>query len=383
MLSPAINGICSHSENSPRRQVYWVIAVASLTVAPWLLISDLRQSLFRTNFLPHFYCYLQNPWLIWTNVAADSLIGLSYFSISATIAYLVFKSRHTIPLHWLFLAFGTFIGACGTTHIMGAITVWIPLYVLSAALKVGTAVASVAAAVLLPLQVSYILTSVEKARQSESVTAQLRASEQRKDILLQEVHHRVKNNLALISSLFFLQSRCTRDPNALQIFRDMENRITAMALVHESLYSSEGLKEINFADFARKLSEEIAAAYDTTSCSDRLKIDLEPVVMGVDVALPCGLILNELVSNAFKHGLPNGKGEIVLTLRKEQHAKCTFSVEDSAVTDLSNIVVDKSKSLGLSLVRLLSQQIKANFAVVRTHSGNKASLQFTVPNNAN
>ena len=383
MPSPTTSGVHSCNENSPARQVYWIISVASLTIAPWLLVPSLRQSLFRTNFLPHFYCYLQNPFLIWATVTGDTLIGLAYFSISATIAYLVFKSRRTLPLHWLFLACGIFIAACGCTHIMEVLTIWVPMYVLSAVIKLWTAVTSLAAAVLLPLQVSYILISVEKARQSESVTAKLRASEQRKEILLQEVHHRVKNNLALMSSLFYLQSRYTRDPSALQMFRDMENRVNAMALVHESLYGSESAAEINFADFIRKLSEEIVATYETKSCPGRLKIDLEPVVMSVELALPCGLILNELISNAYKYGLPDGKGEIVLRLHKEPNARCTFSVEDSAATDLSSIVTAKSKSLGLRLVRLLSQQIGASFAVVRTNSGNKASLNFTVANHAN
>lgn len=172
--------------------------------------------------------------------------------------------------------------------------------------------------------------------------AQLRASERRKDILLEEVHHRVKNNLALMSSFFYLQSRCTTDLGAIQMFRDMENRVTAMALVHENLYRSEGLKEIDFADFVRKLSEDIVPAYESTSCPDRLKIDLEPVVMSVDLALPCGLILNVLMSNAFKHGLPDGKGEIMLTLCKEPNANCIFSVEDRAVTDLSSIAMNKA-----------------------------------------
>lgn len=308
------------------------------------------------------------------------MIGLAYFSISATIAYLVFKSRRNIPLHWLFLACGIFIAACGCTHIMEVVTIWFPMYVLSAVVKIWTAVASVATAILLPLQVSYILMSVEKARKAESITAKLRASEERKEILLQEVHHRVKNNLALMSSLFYLQSRNSIDQNAKQVFRDMENRVNAMKLIHESLYGTESLKEINFADFARKLSEDIVATYEITSCPNRLKIDLEPVSMNVDLALPCGLILNELMSNAFKYGLPGGNGAISVTLRKGPNARCTFAVEDSAITDLSRIVRDKSNSLGLRIVKLMSQQIGATFAVVRTNAGNRASLQFTVGN---
>jgi two-component sensor histidine kinase len=384
MPVPATRTVDSTNENSPNRQAFSILIASTLTIAPLLLSPSLRRDAFRTNFLPHLYCYLSNPRLVWANVAADSLIGFSYFSISATIAYLVFKSRRNLPLHWLFLAFGMFIAACGGTHIMEVVTIWIPIYVLSTFFKTWTAIFSLVAAVLLPLQVSYILTSVEKARQSEAVTARLRASEERKEILLQEVHHRVKNNLALISSLFYLQSTYARDPRTIQVFRDMENRVYAIALVHESLYSSENLKEINFADFVRQLAENIVASYEIPRSPVRLQVDLEPVMMSVDTALPCGLILNELMSNAFKHGLPNDEGEIRLTLHNGPNGKCILSVQDSCTADVpSNVVTDNGKSLGLRLVRLLSRQISATFELVKGTSGNMARLQFTVDNHAN
>jgi two-component sensor histidine kinase len=233
----------------------------------------------------------------------------------------------------------------------------------------------------LPFTVPRILNLVQQAKVSERVTAELRASEERKEALLREVHHRVKNNLAVICSLFYLQSTHTRDEQTAQIFCDMENRVHSMALVHESLYGSGNLARIDFADYAQSLAKDILASHERPNVPVRLKTELDPVIMGVDLALPCGLILNELISNAFKHGFPNGAGEIKLTLRNDAKGQCTLSVEDSGVGIPSDLDVDTSKSLGLRLVRLLTQQIRGSFQLVKGDPGTLASVQFAVDNN--
>ncbi len=171
-------------------------------------------------------------------MTADSLIALAYLAISVTLAYLVYKARSDIPFHWMFLAFGLFIIACGGTHFMEVVTIWKPVYVFSAAVKLFTALVSLMTAAVLPFNVPTILTLVQRAKASEQVTATLRASEERKEALLREVHHRVKNNLAVVCSLFYLQSTHTKDEPTIQVFREMENRVHSMALVHETLYGS-------------------------------------------------------------------------------------------------------------------------------------------------
>ena len=113
-----------------------------------------------------------------------------------------------------------------------------------------------------------------------------------------------------------------------------------------------------------------------------MTIDVESVVMGVDLAVPCGLILNELISNALKHGFPNGAGEINLTLRRGQEGKCVLSVEDTGVGVPSDLDISTSKSLGLRLVRLLTQQIHGSFELAKSDPGTSAHLQFTVDNHA-
>src|SRR6266853_2561646 len=168
----------------------------------------------------------------------------------------------------------------------------------------------------LPYNVPTILTLVQRAKASEQVTATLRASEVRKEALLREVHHRVKNNLAVICSLFYLQSTHTTDQETVRIFRDMENRVHSMALVHESLYGSENLARIDFAEYAQALAEDILSSHVSPRVPGQLKSEREPLIMSADWAVPCGLILNELISNAFKHGFPDSVGgEIRLTLR--------------------------------------------------------------------
>jgi two-component sensor histidine kinase len=382
MLLPSTGPTLFNSSISARRQLYAIFAVSALAITPFVVWPSLTRNLFTTDFLPHFYCNLRSPGLIWTHVAADALIGIAYFAISVTLAYLVYKARRDIPFHWMFLAFGLFIIACGATHFMEVVTIWIPVYVVSAAVKIFTASASLTTAVVLPFTVPRVLRLVQQAKASEQVTARLRASEERKEALLREVHHRVKNNLAVICSLFYLQSTHTREEETVQIFRDMENRAHSMALVHESLYSAENLARIDFAEYARRLAEDILASHESPGVPVRLKTDLESVIIGVDLALPCGLILNELISNAFKHGFPNGAGEIKLTLRNGPGGKCSFSVEDSGVGIPSDLDVNTSKSLGLKLVRLLTQQIRGTFELVKSDPGTSAHLQFTVDHNA-
>ena len=146
----------------------------AIAVGPFLIWPTFAGPILASNFLPHLYCYLGKPGLVWTHVIADSLIGLSYFTISATLAYLVQKGRRDIPFHWMFLAFGLFIVACGGTHLMEVVTVWVPVYVLSASLKLVTALVSVATAVLLPFTVPQILSLIQTAKASEAAEGRFR-----------------------------------------------------------------------------------------------------------------------------------------------------------------------------------------------------------------
>ena len=366
-----------------KRQLLVIAVAVSLTIGVFAIWPKLAGWLLTSSFLPHAYCYLRNPGLVWTHVSADTLIGISYLAISVTLGFLGYKGRRDIPYHWMFLAFGLFILGCGGTHFMEVVTVWIPVYVLSAAVKVFTAAVSLTTAAVLPFTVQHVFDLIRQARATEQRTTELRASEERKDALLQEVHHRVKNNLAVICSLFYLQSTYSKDEETAQIFRDMENRVHSMALVHESLYGSDNLARIDFAEYARGLAEDLLASHGSPSVQVRLRTELEPVTMGADLAVPCGLILNELVSNAFKHGFPEGVGgEIKLTLRSDTRGRYTLCVQDNGVGIPVGLDIKKSQPLGLKLVRLLTQQIRGSFELVKCDPGTSANVYFEVNQHA-
>lgn len=351
-----------------------MVALGTLIIWP-----GLSKRLLSTDFLPHLYCYLKNPPLVWTHVIADLLVGIAYFAISITLAYLVYKGRHDIPFQGLLTAFGLFILACGCTHLVEAVTVWVPVYVFSAALKIVTALASVIAAVVLPFTVPQTLALVQQAKTSDRVTAELRASEARKDALLREVHHRVKNNLAVICSLFYLQSTHTNDREAARVFRDMERRVHSMALVHENLHRSENMACIDFAEYARSLAEDILSSHASPGIPVRLKTELQRITMSVDSAVLCGLILNELVSNALKHAFPEGVGgQINLIVHSGPEGKCSIRVEDNGVGMADVPASEASRSLGLRLVRSLTRQIHGSFELVKLDGGTSACLTFAM-----
>ena len=164
-----------------KRRPPYVIAVllVLLGISPFLIWPTLTRNLFSSDFLPHFYCYLGRRGLVWTHVVADSMIGLAYVMISVTLAYLVYRGRRSIPFHWMFLAFGLFIVACGGTHFMEVITIWNPVYVLSGGVKVLTALVSMGTAVSLPFTVPRVLALIESAKASQQHKVLLEQSERR------------------------------------------------------------------------------------------------------------------------------------------------------------------------------------------------------------
>jgi two-component system, cell cycle sensor histidine kinase and response regulator CckA len=156
------------SSSKSKRLLYVPIAALAAIVAVVLAWPNLAQEMLSSAYMPHLYCYLGSTRLAWTHAIADGVIGFAYLVISGTIAYLLYQGRRDLPFHWLFVAFAVFIIACGSSHLLEAVTVWIPVYVLSATIKVITAVASIATALTLPFVVSDILLLVQTAGSSET-----------------------------------------------------------------------------------------------------------------------------------------------------------------------------------------------------------------------
>ena len=232
-----------------------------------------------------------------------------------------------------------------------------------------------------------VLAAVRDITEHKVAEEEIRESLREKEVLLREVHHRVKNNLAVICSLFYLQSTYAKDEHTAQVFRESENRVHSMALVHETLYGSKNLSRIDFSQYAKALASDILSSYGKgkyPTTSVQLKSDLEPIIMSIDLAVPCGLILNELISNALKHGFANARqGEITVALLADSDGKCLLRVDDNGAGIPSNFDVNTKKSLGLRLVRSLTRQIRGSFELVRTEPGTSARVQFPVTHHAN
>jgi PAS domain S-box-containing protein len=232
-----------------------------------------------------------------------------------------------------------------------------------------------------------VLAAVRDITEHKLAEQKIRESLREKEVLLREVHHRVKNNLAVICSLFYLESTYAKDEHTAQVFRESENRVHSMALVHETLYGSKNLSRIDFSQYAKTLASDILSSYGNgkhSNASVQLKSDLEPVIMSIDLAVPCGLILNELISNAFKHGFSNAQGgEITVALLADFNGQCLLRVDDNGAGIPAGFDVNTNKSLGLRLVRSLTKQIRGSFELVRTEPGTSARVQFPVTHHVN
>ncbi len=205
-----------------------------------------------------------------------------------------------------------------------------------------------------PCVVWIIYDITERKRADERIKNSLRE----KEVLLQEIHHRVKNNLQVISSLLNLQSGYIKDERVKQLFRESQDRVKSMALIHEKLYKSTDLARIDFSEYVRSLTQMLFQSYRSSRGTIELKARVEPVFLDIDTAVPVGLMLNELVSNSLKHAFPTGgPGTIFIDLEPRSKDDYTLSIRDNGVGVPADFDVDTSNSLGLRLVRILTKQI--------------------------
>jgi len=197
-----------------------------------------------------------------------------------------------------------------------------------------------------------------------------------KNTLLQEVHHRVKNNLQVISSLLRMQGEVLKDQTAAAALKESHQRVLSMALIHEQLYGNKEMDQIDFAEFTQTLVSELFRSYAGTGDRVSHRTMVEEVRLQIDQAIPCGLILNELVTNALKYAYPNGKrGEVVIELRESDAGMVTLSVSDQGVGLPAEFDWSNSASMGLPIVDLLTQQLGGTLAV-RTSPGASFTIEF-------
>jgi two-component sensor histidine kinase len=188
----------------------------------------------------------------------------------------------------------------------------------------------------------------------------LKKSLAEKEILLKEVHHRVKNNMQIISSILKMQERLIDDPKLKTVLGESQNRIRSMALIHENLYRNETLANINFGNYVKSLTSNLSRTYADHQGRIVFEFDMdENVFLPIDIGIPCGLIINELISNAFKHAFKGREqGKISISLAVENGNEYILRVGDDGIGMKETATIEKSGSLGMRIVSKLIQQIE-------------------------
>ena len=217
-----------------------------------------------------------------------------------------------------------------------------------------------------PLVLASIIDITERVQAAQRLMNSLRE----KEVLLREIHHRVKNNLAVIGSLLYLQSSTTQDEQTLRMLQNCRDRVHSMALVHERLYRSEDLASVDFAEYTEELTSQLFRNHVLSTDTIRLKLEVEKIPLDIDRAIPCGLILNELISNALKHAFPNGRsGEIRVSLQRTQNGGLILSVADNGVGLPDEATLQTRRSLGLRLVHSLATQLDTQIEFLHRDPG--------------
>jgi two-component sensor histidine kinase len=366
------------------------------------------------KYMPHGMCFLWQKEMLWLHVTSDAFIALAYYSIPVSLIWFITR-RRDIEFRYMFLLFGIFILACGTTHLMGIWTIWNPDYGIDGTIKAITAVASIGTALLVwqimpealalpsPAQLrqanSALQQQVHERMRAEDTVRQLNADLERrvrertadlekanrelsqavrdKEVLMMEVHHRVKNNLQVITSLLAMQARTMGDSGLTEAFNTGLNRIFTMARVHELLYQPEHAGTLDLKRYLEGLAQDLGRFHQSDGFRPELVVRVNrPLQLGLDKITPLALIVNEVLTNALRHGFQE---------RRQGRIEIDLSVEaDFARLEISDDGVglrpdwpQKSKSLGLKLVELMARQIGGSFEIAaRPEGGTKVVVRW-------
>ena len=227
-------------------------------------------------------------------------------------------------------------------------------------------------------ELSQEITTRKKAEQK------VQASLEEKEVLLKEIHHRVKNNLQVISSLLYLQSKSIKDEKTLNLFNDSQNRVKSMALIHEKLYQSRDFAGINFYDYVKGLIEHLNKTFKNNSREVKTNINIDNIKLSLDTAISCGLIVNELITNAHKYAFPqswieqktNKEFRIDINVYNEKNDQYILIVSDNGVGMPENFDIQNTNSLGLKLVNSMINQLGGRIEI-SNNSGAQFKILFT------
>jgi len=208
------------------------------------------------------------------------------------------------------------------------------------------------------LGVQGVMSDISDQKRAED---EIKASLKEKEAMMREIHHRVKNNLQIVSSLLRLQARSIKSKTLKDTFEIAQNRIKSMALIHEVLYLSENLEKINFSDYIKRITNHLFSMFSRNSKKIRLELDVGEFYLDIDKAIPCGLIINELVSNAFKHAFPDGKSGKIQVRLTNKLDRYTIVIKDNGVGFPDDVDLGNAETLGLQLVNDLVKQIEGSY----------------------
>lgn len=208
--------------------------------------------------------------------------------------------------------------------------------------------------------------------------SQISESLKERETLLRELYHRTKNNMQLISSLIVLQSKYVSDERSLQMLMDAQKRIQAMSMVHEKLYQSARLSDLNMREYIEDLAKALVASYHQEG-HVTLKMDMDDILFNIDMAIPCGLIINELVTNSIKYAFPGGRpGEVSITLHRLEGEKVKLTFEDNGIGMQEGFDLKKADSLGLKLLNNLATKQLNGDVQLQCRDGCRFELVFDI-----
>jgi two-component sensor histidine kinase len=204
---------------------------------------------------------------------------------------------------------------------------------------------------------------------------EIKASLAEKDVLMREIHHRVKNNMQIVSSLLNLQTSYVEEEEAVNVLKESQNRVKSMAMIHEKLYQSHDLNHLNISNYIISLVTDLFSSYAIPQGQIKPIMDVEDANLNMETAVPCGLIISELISNSLKYAFPNGKkGEIHVTLKTKEN-RFHLTISDNGVGLPDDLDFQNTESLGLQLVNSLTNQLDGKIEVNRKH-GTEFKITF-------
>lgn len=230
--------------------------------------------------------------------------------------------------------------------------------------------------------IGYAILRLQILNPLKTLNSELKTLIVEKEILLKEIHHRVKNNMQLIESLLNIEYNKTTNPEALQILKSSKNRIHSISVIHEGLYQKDTLTQIDFNTYVHKLTQHLNQSYRLANNPIKFKININHINLPVDVAVPCGLILNELITNAIKHAFPKSfkhTPEISIAIEQKNNDSYIFRVGDNGRGLPKNLVISDKHTFGLYSVQLLVQhQLEGELNIQSTSKGTLFTIQFDI-----